>query len=79
MALTGELVGYIDLDASGARRGIAQTDSEMRGLQRDLNGRLRDVNGRFVASSAGMGAALGTGVAGGAGRAVAALGPWHPR
>ncbi|MEV7991558.1 hypothetical protein AB0O67_06490 [Streptomyces sp. NPDC086077] len=68
MALTiGELVGYIDLDASGAEQGVARTEAAMSGLQRDADGRLRDLRGRFVAEGAAMGAALGGG--GGGGRA----------
>lgn len=79
MALTiGELTGYIDLDDSGAQRGVADTQTAMQGLQRDADGRLRDMRGRFIAAGAEMGGALGEGIGGGAeeaGRGLAGIGP----
>jgi phage-related protein len=67
MALTiGELVGFIDLDASGAEQGVARAEAAMQGLQRDADGRLRDMRGRFVAAGAEMGGALGDGIGGAA-------------
>ncbi|MBT2381961.1 hypothetical protein J7E90_32990, partial [Streptomyces sp. ISL-111] len=60
----GELVGYIDLDASGADRGVARAGAAMEGFQRDADGRLRDMRGRFIAAGAGMGGALGDGIGG---------------
>src|SRR5262245_6399308 len=75
MALTiGELVGYIDLDASGARQGVAQTNLALQGLQRSTDGRLRDMRGRFASESALMGAALGEQLGGAGERARASLG-----
>ncbi|MEL3944502.1 phage tail protein [Streptomyces sp. LNU-CPARS28] len=74
MALTiGELVGFIDLDDSGARRGVASAEGALRDLQRGTDGRLRDIRGRFVAESAAMGAALGDGVGDGSERASGRL------
>ncbi|MFD5348129.1 hypothetical protein ACFWJY_31395, partial [Streptomyces anulatus] len=79
MALTiGELVGYIDLDSTGADEGVARTEAAMAGLQRDADGRLRDLRGRFVAAGSEMGGALGDGIGGGAeeaGRGHAGIGP----
>jgi phage-related protein len=79
VALTiGELVGYIDLDDSGAQRGVDRTEAALAGLQRDADGRLRDMRGRFVAAGAEMGGALGDGIGGGAeeaGRGLAGIGP----
>ncbi|MCX2971203.1 MULTISPECIES: peptidoglycan-binding protein [Streptomyces] len=74
MALTiGELVGFIDLDDSGAERGVTRTQGAMEGLQRDTDGRLRDTRGRFAAAGADMGASLGEGIGTGAEEARAGL------
>ncbi|QCX77674.1 hypothetical protein C9F11_20195 [Streptomyces sp. YIM 121038] len=74
MALTvGELTGFIDLDDSGARRGLARTRAGMDDLVRGTDGRLRDLRGRFVAESAAMGGALGDRVRSGAVRAAKGL------
>lgn len=74
MALTiGELVGFIDLDDSGARQGVASAEGALRDLQRGTDGRLRDLRGRFVAESAAMGAALGDEVGEGSERASGRL------
>ncbi|SDM46241.1 Phage-related protein [Streptomyces sp. cf386] len=49
MALTiGELVGLINADDSGMRRGLSGADLAMRGFQRDTEGRLRHLDGRFA-------------------------------
>ncbi|MBT2427253.1 hypothetical protein J7F02_16630 [Streptomyces sp. ISL-112] len=69
----GELVGYIDLDASGADRGVARAGAAMEGFQRDADGRLRDMRGRFIAAGAEMGGALGDGIGGGAEKAERGL------
>lgn len=74
MALTvGELTGFIDLDDSGAQRGLARTRAGLDELARGADGRLRDLRGRFVAQSAAMGGALGDGVRSGALRAAKGL------
>ncbi|WP_282792091.1 hypothetical protein [Streptomyces sp. CC224B] len=74
MALTvGELTGFIDLDDSGAQRGLARTRAGLDELTRGTDGRLRDLRGRFVAESAAMGGALGDGVRSGALRAAKGL------
>lgn len=74
MALTvGELTGFIDLDDSGARRGLARTRAGLDELTRGTDGRLRDLRGRFVAESAAMGGALGDNVRSGAVRAAKGL------
>ncbi|KUF19591.1 hypothetical protein [Streptomyces silvensis] len=74
MALTvGELTGFIDLDDSGAQRGLARTRAGMDDLVRGADGRLRDLRGRFVAESAAMGGALGDNVRSGALRAAKGL------
>ncbi|MFD3572801.1 hypothetical protein [Streptomyces sp. NPDC058644] len=74
MALTvGELTGYIDLDDSGAQRGLARTRAGMDDLVRGTDGRLRDLRGRFVADSAAMGGALGDNIRSGAVRAAKGL------
>ncbi|MEV6329622.1 hypothetical protein [Streptomyces sp. NPDC051909] len=89
MALTiGELTGFIDLDDSGAQRGVEATEAALRELQRGTDGRLRDMRGRFVAEAAEMGASLGEGVGDGAdeasgrlallGKAVAGIGVGLP-
>ncbi|MGA5509355.1 phage tail protein [Streptomyces umbrinus] len=67
MALkVGELVGYIDLDDSGAQQGMARTEAGLADLQRSTDGRLRDMRGRFIAESGLMGAALADGIGNGA-------------
>lgn len=67
MALTiGELVGFINLDDSGARQGVARTEAAMDGLVRATDGRLRDMRGRFVSEGAAMGDGLGDGISTGA-------------
>ncbi|MFD7413535.1 hypothetical protein [Kitasatospora purpeofusca] len=58
----GELVATFDVDASGARRGIAEGRAELAGLQRDANGQLRDLRGRFASESLLMGQALASGI-----------------
>ncbi|MFD9069484.1 phage tail protein [Streptomyces lasiicapitis] len=74
MALTvGELTGFIDLDDSGAQRGLARTRAGLDELARGTDGRLRDLRGRFVAESAAMGGALGDNVRSGAVRAAKGL------
>lgn len=74
MALTvGELTGYIDLDDSGAQRGLARTRAGLDELTRGTDGRLRDLRGRFVADSAAMGGALGDNIRSGAVRAAKGL------
>lgn len=63
MTLTvGELVGFIDLDPSGADQGAAETEATLTRLQRGTDGRLRDLRGRFVSEAAAIGAAVGSGV-----------------
>ncbi|MEV6681369.1 hypothetical protein AB0N09_31535 [Streptomyces erythrochromogenes] len=89
MALTiGELTGFIDLDDSGAQRGVEATEGALRDLQRGTDGRLRDMRGRFVTEAAEMGASLGEEVGDGAdqasgrlallGKAVAGIGVGLP-
>ncbi|MEV0115369.1 hypothetical protein AB0H77_19340 [Streptomyces sp. NPDC050844] len=74
MALTvGELTSYVDLDDSGAQRGLNATRAGLDELARGTDGRLRDLRGRFVAESAAMGGALGDGVRSGAVRAAKGL------
>ncbi|MFG2650966.1 hypothetical protein [Streptomyces sp. NPDC048436] len=74
MALTvGELTGFIDLDDSGARRGLADTRAGLDDLARTTDGRLSDLRGRFVAQSTAMGGALGDNVRSGAVRAAKGL------
>ncbi|MCP3799739.1 hypothetical protein NLX83_10765 [Allokutzneria sp. A3M-2-11 16] len=68
MALTiGELVGYLSVDNSGWRRGLAQGRKELDGFSRDANGRLRDVRGRFVAEGDASGKGFARGLSGGIG------------
>lgn len=74
MALTvGELTGYIDLDDSGAQRGLARTRAGLDELTRGTDGRMSDLRGRFVADSAAMGGALGDNIRSGAVRAAKGL------
>ncbi|NUK09746.1 hypothetical protein HRW18_17385 [Streptomyces lunaelactis] len=74
MALTiGELTGFIDLDDSGAQRGVESTEAALRDLQRGTDSRLRDIRGRFVTEAAQMGASLGEGVGDGADQASGRL------
>ncbi|TGB03305.1 hypothetical protein [Streptomyces sp. MZ04] len=74
MALTvGELTGYIDLDDSGAQRGLARTRAGLDELTRGADARMRDLRGRFVADSAAMGGALGDNIRSGAVRAAKGL------
>lgn len=70
----GELVGLIRADDSGMRRGISDAELRMRGLQRDMDGRLRDLRGRFTSESRLLGRALGDGVGRGGDRARLSLG-----
>ncbi|MFD9879998.1 hypothetical protein ACFWZT_00850 [Streptomyces alboflavus] len=70
----GELFGVIDLDDSGAQRGIARTEDGLNSLTRSTDGRLRDLHGRFIAAGAAMGTDLGDRVRSGALRAAAGLG-----
>jgi phage-related protein len=75
MALTiGRLVGFIDADDRGMRRGLTDAELRMRGLQRHMDGRLRDLRGRFVSESEAMGRALGDRIGGGGDRANLSLG-----
>ncbi|MFR0359080.1 phage tail protein [Streptomyces sediminimaris] len=74
MALTiGTLVGLIRADDSGMRRGLTDAELRMRGLQRDMDGRLRDIRGRFVSESRLMGRSLGDGIGDGGDRAHLSL------
>ncbi|MFD1659997.1 hypothetical protein ACFSL4_17790 [Streptomyces caeni] len=70
----GELVGLIRADDSGMRRGITDAELRMRGLQRDMDGRLRDLRGRFTSESRLLGRVLGDGVGRGGDRARLSLG-----
>ncbi|MFH8793854.1 hypothetical protein [Streptomyces sp. NPDC017941] len=70
----GELFGVIDLDDSGARRGIARTEAGLDGLVRTTDGRLRDMRGRFARQGEAMGDSLGENIRSGALRAAAGLG-----
>ncbi|MEV0438941.1 hypothetical protein AB0I84_09545 [Streptomyces spectabilis] len=58
----GELFGVIDLDDSGALRGIDRTEARLDGLTRSADGRLRDLHGRFARQGEAMGTSLGQGV-----------------
>lgn len=89
MALTiGELVGFIRADDSGFARGMDAARLRMRGLQRDVDGRLRDIRGRFVSEGEAAGRGLADGIRAHAeqaapavravGAAVAALGVGVP-
>ncbi|MGW4602744.1 phage tail protein [Streptomyces sp. NPDC004532] len=69
----GSLVGYIRLDDSDAHRAINRTHGDLRGLQRDADGRLRDMRGRFASESGLIGRLLGNGIGGGGNRATMSL------
>ncbi|MFH9013962.1 hypothetical protein ACH4C6_21605 [Streptomyces sp. NPDC017943] len=63
MALSiGELVGFIRADDSGFTRGMEAARLRMRGLQRDVDGRLRDIRGRFVSEGEAAGRGLADGI-----------------
>lgn len=56
MSLTiGELVAGLRADERPFTRSLSSAELAMRGLTRDVDGRLRDMNGRFVNSSQAMG------------------------
>lgn len=62
MALNiGELVGLINADDSGMRRGLSDAELRMRGFQRDTEGRLRHLDGRFATTGDLIAAGLRTG------------------
>ncbi|WP_225859140.1 phage tail protein [Streptomyces albicerus] len=57
----GDLVGLIQADDSGMRRGLSDAELAMRGFQRDTEGRLRHLNGQFATSGDLIAAGLATG------------------
>jgi phage-related protein len=64
MSLTvGELVARLDVDDSGAERGMARAEGQLERYQRSADGRLRDIRGRFAAEGQAMGRELGAGIA----------------
>ncbi|MFF7452094.1 MULTISPECIES: hypothetical protein [unclassified Streptomyces] len=74
MALNlGELVAGLRADESGFVNGLTAAQLAMRGLTRDVDGRLRDMNGRFVNESEAMGQSLAYRIGRGARGAVKAL------
>jgi hypothetical protein len=74
MALNlGELVAGLRADESGFMNGLNEAQLALRGLTRDVDGRLRDMNGRFVTESEAMGQSLAYRIGRGARSAVGAL------
>ncbi|MEV8431993.1 hypothetical protein ACWHLZ_28095 [Streptomyces chartreusis] len=69
----GELVAGLRADEAQFTRSLSNAELAMRGLTRDVDGRLRDMNGRFVDSSQGMGNSLSYGIGRGARAATEAL------
>ncbi|MFJ1869969.1 phage tail protein [Streptomyces chartreusis] len=74
----GELVAGLRADEGQFTRSLSNAELAMRGLTRDVDGRLRDMNGRFVDSSQGMGNSLSYGIGRGARAATEALGKVAP-
>jgi len=74
MALSiGELVAGLRADERPFTRSLSTAELAMRGLTRDVNGRLRDLNGRFVDESQAMGRSFSYGVGRGVRGALDAL------